>query len=121
MAHFAELDENNVVLRVIVINNAECLDENGDESEAVGIARCKEILGSDTTWIQTSYNNNFRKRLAGVGHTYDSARNAFLEPKPFPSWVLNETTLIWEAPVAYPGSHDDPYQWDESTTSWVKV
>ena len=100
MAHFAELDTNNVVLRVIVVSNEMILDANGQESETVGIAFCHSLFGSDTVWMQTSYNGNFRKNYAGIGHTYDSARNAFIQPKPEgDQWVLNEATCRWHDPA----------------------
>lgn len=95
MAHFAELDENNIVLRVIVVGN-EMLLENGQESEAKGIAFCKQLFGEDTNWIQTSYNRNFRKNYAGVGHVYDPQRNAFIAKKPEgDGWTLDEELCIW--------------------------
>ena len=117
MAHFAEIGEDNIVLRVIVVANNELLDENGDESEAVGVEFCRNLLGG--TWKQTSYNGNIRARYAGTGYRYDSALNAFIAPKPFPSWVLNETTTNWDAPVAKPVD-DKFYIWDEDTISWVE-
>jgi len=120
MAHFAQLDDDNFVLQVIVVNNSDCLDENGNESEAVGVAFCKAILGEATRWKQTSYNDNIRKNYAGIGYTYDAGRDAFIPPQPFPSWVLNETTCQWAAPVAYP-TDDKMYRWDEATTSWIEV
>ena len=95
MAHFAELDESNIVTRVIVVHNNELLDENGNESEQKGIDFCIAHYGG--TWIQTSYNGNFRVNLAGSGYTYDPIRNAFIAPKPIEGpWVLNEETLRWE-------------------------
>lgn len=116
MAHFAQLDENNVVLQVIVVSNNELLD-GGMESEAKGIAFC-QLLFPGTRWIQTSYNANFRKNYAGQGYTYDPNLDGFIAPQPFPSWFLNQQTCQWEAPVPYP---DDgkPYYWDEATQSWV--
>lgn len=121
MAHFAELGMNNVVLRVIVVHNNELLDENGQESEAKGQEFCRSLFGG--TWVQTSYNANFRKNYAGVGFTYDSNRDAFLPPKPFASWVLNEDTCQWSAPVPYPtdvGTLEAPkrYVWNEETQQW---
>lgn len=92
MAHFAELDDQNIVLRVIVVHNNELLD-NSVESEAKGIAFCKALFGGN--WKQTSYNANIRKNYAGIGFTYDSARDAFIPPKPGDSWVLNEDTCQW--------------------------
>jgi hypothetical protein len=118
MAHFAQLDKNNVILQVIVVNNSECLDESGMESEAVGVVFCQSLLGGN--WKQTSYNNNIRKNYAGVGYTYDASRDAFIPPKPYASWTLNETTCLWDAPTPMP-TDDKRYTWDESTTSWVEV
>lgn len=117
MAHFAQLDENNTVLQVIVVNNNELMVD-GVESEDKGILFCKSLFGEDTRWKQTSYNGSFRKNYAGIGYTYDPILNAFISPKPYPSWVLNETTCQWEAPVPYP---DDgkAYFWDEQSQSWV--
>lgn len=116
MAHFAELDDNNVVLRVIVVGNRDCLDENGNESETVGITFCQNLLGGN--WKQTSYNGNFRKNYAGIGYTYDEALDAFIPPKPFPSWILNEVTARWEPPIPYPDDNKI-YTWDEETQTWV--
>lgn len=97
MAHFAEIDENNVVLRVIVVNNEDCLDENGVESEDVGVLFCSNLFGG--SWVQTSYNANFRKNYAGIGFTYDAQRDAFIAPRPKDtadiSFVLDETTCRW--------------------------
>lgn len=114
MAHFAKLDENNVVIKVIVVNNNELID-NGQELEAKGIAFCQSLFGGN--WKQTSYNGNIRKNYAGIGYIYDSDRDAFIPPKSFNSWLLNETTCRWEAPVAMPEDGQD-YYWDEPTTSW---
>lgn len=119
MAHFAQLDENNIVLQVIVVHNDELLDD-GVESEDKGITFCQSLFGIDTIWKQTSYNNSFRKNFAGVGFMYDSLRDMFLEPKPYFNWVLNSTTGKWEAPIPYP---DDGrrYTWDGYTNSWRDV
>lgn len=119
MAHFAELDENNVVTRVIVVANEELLVD-GIESEAKGIEFCKSLLGNDTNWAQTSYNATMRKNYAGSGYTFDSERDAFITPKPFASWVLDEETCNWDAPVAHP-EDDKFYNWDEDTLSWIEV
>jgi hypothetical protein len=124
MAHFAELGENNVVLRVIVVANSDTADENGNEVEAIGTTFCRNLLGG--TWKQTSYNGNFRKNYAGIGYTYDSQRDAFIPPKPFNSWLLNETSCNWEAPVALPqdaGTGDPPkfYTWNEDILNWQEV
>ena len=115
MAHFAELDESNVVQRVLVVDNADIMD--GDtESESVGQAFLEALLPGSGPWLQTSYNRNIRTHFAGIGMTYDATRDAFLRKSPYPSWVLNEGTLLWEPPSPpVPG-----YYWDEATTSWVQ-
>lgn len=118
MAHFAQIDENNVVTQVIVVDNSECLDANGVESEAVGAGFCSKLFGG--TWLQTSYSGKIRKNYAGVGFSFDPQRNAFIPPQPFPSWILNESTCLWEAPVPYP-IDGKLYVWDESTTSWKEL
>jgi hypothetical protein len=123
MAHFAQLDENNVVLQVIVVDNKDTADANGVEKEHIGAAFCEKLLGG--TWKQTSYNSNFRKNYAGIGYTYNADIDAFVPPKPYNSWVLNNTTAHWEAPVAMPedaGTGEPPkrYTWNEETTNWVE-
>lgn len=117
MAHFAEIDSNNIVLRVIVVHNNELLD-NGVESEAKGIAFCQSLFGGN--WKQTSYNGNMRKNFAGQGYKYDAERDAFIPPQPYNSWVLNESTCMWEPLTAYPND-GKLYTWNEETTSWVEV
>lgn len=109
MAHWAELDDDNVVLRVTVGNN--------DETDE-GYGWLVENLGGH--WVKTSYNGNIRVRFAGIGYTYDEQRDAFIAPKPFPSWLLNDLTTEWEAPMPYP---DDGriYRWDESAFAWEEV
>lgn len=118
MAHFAELDANNIVQRVIGINNSDTLDEHGDESEAVGIAFCQSLYGAETIWRQTSYNATFRKNYAGIGYRYDTDLDAFISPQPYLSWSLNTTTCKWEAPKPYP-EDGRVYWWDESLLRWV--
>ena len=120
MAHFAQLDENNIVTQVIVVSNEDIKDSIGNENEEVGIAFCRNLLGRDTIWKQTSYNNSIRKNYAGIGFTYDAIRDAFIAPKPFNSWILNESTCIWESPVLYPND-GNMYAWDEETTSWLLI
>lgn len=115
MAHFAELDDNNIVLRVTVVHNDVLKDEDGVEQESLGLKHLEHLGGR---WVQTSYNNSFRKNYAGVGFLYDPIRDAFMEPKPYISWILNEDTCTWEAPVARP-EDGEPYIWDENTTSWL--
>lgn len=115
MAHFAEIGLNNKILRVIVVNNNELLDENHVEQEIKGAEFCRNLFGG--TWIQTSYNGNFRKNFAGAGFTYDSERDAFIPPKPFNSWVLNENTCSWEPPVPMPDD-GQKYRWNEDAQTW---
>jgi len=99
MAHFAELDSNNIVLRVIVVDNAMMLDDNNQESEDKGIVFVKSLFGQNTIWKQTSYNGNMRKNYAGIGYTYDATRNAFIAPQPEgEGWILDEDTCIWRNP-----------------------
>jgi len=118
MAHFAQLDQNNLVTQVIVVANQECLDEHRAESETVGVAFCQSLIGG--TWKQTSYNGNFRKNYAGIGFTYDPVRDAFIPPKPYASWTLNEDTCLWGAPVAYPVD-GKIYEWNEDQQNWIEV
>lgn len=111
MSHWAEIDENNVVTRVLV-------GDNNDPAQDEGLSWLEINLGG--TWIKTSYNaatNRFRKNYAGVGYTYDETRDAFIPPKPYDSWLLNEGTCQWYAPIPYP-QDDKMYVWDEDSTSW---
>lgn len=117
MAHFAQLNEQNIVTQVIVVANEELLD-SGIESEAKGIAFCQSLFGGK--WKQTSYNGNIRKNYAGIGYIYDSQRDAFIPPQPYPSWILVEETCNWTAPVVYP-TDGKMYQWDEATTNWIEI
>jgi hypothetical protein len=109
MAHFAEIDNDNVVLRVLVVDNSE---------EHRGQYFLANDLGLGGTWIQTSYNGNIRKNFAGLGYIYDSIRDAFIPPKPFPSWILNEETCRWDAPTPRPTSEGN-WVWDEDTLQWI--
>lgn len=118
MAHFAEIGLNNIVLRVIVVDNNDCKDQHGNESEVIGAKFCNTLLGG--VWLQTSYNGNMRKNYAGIGYTYDSTRDAFISPKPFASWTLNETTCLWDAPTPKP-DNGKLYDWNESTLSWIEI
>ena len=118
MAHFAEINDSNEVLQVCVVADTDCQDNNGDESESVGITFLKALLGSDTNWVQTSYNARIRKNFAGINYTWDSGRNAFIPPKPFNSWQLDEDTCTWKSPVARPTDGEN-YVWDEANTQWV--
>jgi len=116
MAHFAEI-VNGIVARVIVVSNADTAS-NGVENDAIGAAFCHNLLGGE--WVQTSYNGNMRFNYAGIGYTYDAARDAFIAPQPWASWVLDEATCMWTAPVPMP-SEGGPWTWDEDTESWIAV
>jgi hypothetical protein len=122
MAHFAQINENNLVTQVVVVDNNDILDEQNNESEDTGAQFCNNLLGGD--WKQTSYNNSIRYNYAGIGYTYDETRDAFIPPKPYPSWGLDEDTCLWEAPVPYPevleGSAE-LYDWDEETIQWIRI
>ena len=119
MANFAKLDNTNTVLEVLCVNNNELLVD-GIEKESKGIEFLINWSGGYTNWKQTSYNATIRKNYAGIGCTYDAIRDAFIPPKPFPSWLLNEASCQWTAPVAYPND-GKMYQWDESTLAWRGV
>jgi len=120
MAHFAKLDDQNVVVDMVVVNNETLGNLPFPESEPVGIAYLTKSSGGYTKWKQTSYNANFRKNYAGMGYTYDAVLDAFIPPKPYTSWLLNTETCQWEPPTPYP-SDGNVYSWDEATQSWVKV
>jgi hypothetical protein len=117
MAHFAKLDESNTVLEVLAVNNNELLVD-GVETETKGVEFLTNWSGGYTNWKQTSYNGRIRKNYAGVGFAYDAIRDAFIPPKPFPSWLLDEQSCRWNAPVPYPND-GRMYRWDESTLAWV--
>ena len=129
MALFAKLDLNNIVTEVISVHNNELLDSDGVEQESLGITFLTNMTGSNS-WKQTSYNTfggdhtlggtPFRKNYAGIGYKYNQTRDAFIPKKPFNSWILNETTCQWEAPVALPDT-ENRYNWNEETTSWDLV
>jgi hypothetical protein len=118
MAYFAKLNSGNIVENVISINNAVITDANGVEQEQLGVDFINNLYGTNDIWKQTSYNNRIRKNYAGIGYTYDSNRDAFIPPKPFNSWILNETTCLWNAPVAYP-QDGNRYKWNEETQNWT--
>ena len=114
MAHFAKI-ENDIVTQVVVVNNEVILKQDGTESELKGKQFLNALLGS-ATWVQTSYNGNFRKKYAGLGDTYDSTKDKFILPQPYPSWSLDSND-DWQPPTAKP--EDDPLaQWDEESESW---
>ena len=114
MAHFAQLDTDNIVTQVIVVANDELID-NGTESEAKGIAFCEALLGGK--WVQTSYNGSIRKRFAGIGCRYDAASDVFIAPQPFPSWTL-DANHDWQPPTPMP---EGPHYWNEATLSWAEL
>lgn len=126
MAHFAELDENNKVLQVLVVsNNITTVD--GVENEQLGIDFLNDLLPDSGTWVQTSYNRNFRFNYAGRSYTYDASNDAFYAPQPFPSWALDEN-FRWQPPVAQPvvepnedGLIDTFYEWNEETQTWDQI
>jgi hypothetical protein len=125
MSHFAKLDENNIVTQVIVVSNEDITDPfTGQEDEILGIAFCKKLLGGN--WKQTSYNNNMRVRYAGTGYSYNAELDAFITPKPFPSWVLVNETADWESPLGPAPELTEAqvesksfYKWDEEELEWV--
>ena len=128
MAHFAQLNESNIVTRVIVVDNGDIKDANGTEVEEIGISFCKKLFGADTNWKQTSYNNNMRVRYAGIGFSYNEELDAFVPQKPYDSWVLNNETVEWESPVGPMPELTDAeveagslYEWDEENTQWNLV
>jgi len=116
MAHFAELDENNIIKQVIVVHNNELLDEDGNESEQKGIDFCVAHYGG--TWIQTSYNNRFRGTYAAIGFSYHEEEDIFVTPQPFASWSRNGSH--WEAPTPYP-TDEKMYAWNEQNLSWEEI
>lgn len=117
MAHFAQLDENNIVIDVHVVDNVKIHFLEFPASEPVGIKYLKSIFGEDTKWKQTSYNENFRVRYAGIDYKYDEKYDAFIPPSPFPSWIFDENVLLYEPPIPYPEDGNE-YEWDEDTLTW---
>jgi hypothetical protein len=122
MAYFAKIDENNIVVDVRSVHNNETHDETGIENEQKGIDFLNEWEGFESRWIQTSYNGRIRKNFAGLGFTYDEARDAFIPPKPYDSWIIDEETCRWEAPVSMP----DPvnghiWVWNETIVNWESI
>ena len=122
MAYFAKLGIGNIVEKVISINNALITDTNGVEQEQLGVDFINNLHRTNDIWKQTSYNRNFRKNYAGIGFQYDSQRDAFIPQKPFNSWVLDESTCLWEAPIPKPTTEleeNQYYSWNEETQSWT--
>lgn len=125
--HFAELDENNVVLSVIVIDANDLIDEEtGERLESLGDALCKKLTGSKNKWIETCYHGTIRKNYAGVGYTYNEELDAFIPPKPYESWVLNKELAWWESPVGPAPQRTQEekdarylYIWNEDLKEWI--
>jgi hypothetical protein len=128
MAHFAEINQDNIVLGVFVVENKFLLDEDGVEQESLGIEHIKSVLGQERVFLQTSYNTsegiNFnggaaiRKNYAAPGMNYNQDIDGFIAPKPFPSWILDELKGAWFAPVPYPDDEPNFYIWNEDILSW---
>ena len=131
MAHFAELNSENKVMGVLKVENTVILDENNQEQESLGIAFLQGLFGSDKIYKQTSYLGNIRKNYARFGDTYDSTRDAFINPRPYPSWPLDESTCRYNPPITHPDPEgtdtEHYYDWDEdayqsdNSTGWVKI
>jgi hypothetical protein len=116
MAHFAELDENNIVIRIIVVHDNECKDQDGNESEVIGALFCHKLLGG--RWIQTSYNNRIRKQYAGVDSVYNADADVFILPQPYPSWTLDKN-YDWQPPTPKPTKGF--WSWNEQKLSWIQI
>lgn len=127
MAHFAEIDENNVVIQVLAVNNEDCCDENGVEREEIGIEYLKIHHGQDKRWVQTSRNCNMRCRYAGIGYVFNPDLDAFIVPKPYSSWTLDATVKDWIAPVPQPELTLEQiqagfyYDWNEDALEWTLI
>ena len=119
MATFAKIGLNSKVIESLSVHNDVLKDANGMEQEALGIDFLTKLTGW-AIWRQTSYNNNMRKNHAGIGHSYDEERDAFIPPKPYPSWLLDEDTCLWDSPTPYPDD-GNKYEWNESTKGWDEV
>lgn len=127
MAHFVRLDENNIVTEVIVVGNDKLINpETASEDESFGIAFCESLYGGK--WIQTSYNNNFRKRYAGIGYSYDGELDIFISPKPYPSWIFDNYILDWISPIGNSPElteeqrqNNSFYEWDETGLKWILI
>lgn len=116
MAHFAEINEQNMVLRIIVVNNDVIRDSQGNEIEEIGISFCKNLFGG--TWIQTSYNAKIRGKYAAIGDTYNLREDLFISPQPYPSWI--RTGSYWQAPVPLP-EDEKMYKWNEEELRWDQI
>lgn len=139
MAHYAKAENNSLVEQVLVVNNEDTFDSNGQESEIVGNTFLNNLLGGNSQWLKTSYNtrggihyqsdNNtpsedqskaFRKNFAQIGYTYDEQRDAFIPPKPYPSWILDEFSCLWNPPISYPNDNQN-YYWNENDLTWKLI
>ena len=119
MATFAKIGLNSKVIESLSVHNDVLKDANGMEQEALGIDFLTKLTGW-AIWRQASYNNNMRKNHAGIGHSYDEERDAFIPPKPYPSWLLDEDTCLWDSPTPYPDD-GNKYEWNEGTQAWDAV
>jgi len=115
MAHFAKLNSNNIVTQVLVVKNEVILNADNTESEYKGKVFLNSLFGQ-ATWIQTSYNGNFRKQFAGIGYKYDSTNDVFISPQPFDSWTL-DSDFDWQPPTPYPTDGNN-YEWNEDDQTW---
>ncbi len=119
MAHFAKLDDNNVVIRVEVVDNAVLLDSNGIEQEQLGIDFLNTVYNTNRKWVQTSYNHSFRNKYAATGDVYLPEADVFIGAKLYPSWILDLPNLAWKAPKPYPDSpNGEVWMWNEQTLNW---
>lgn len=124
MAHFAQLDENNIVVYVTPVDNEILTDENGIEHDHLAIEHLQNTVPIPDThvWKKTSYNNNFRGRYAGIGFRYDEELDAFIRPQPYPSWSFNSETTDWDPPTPKPPENENVYwEWDENTKTWIDL
>lgn len=120
MAHFAKLNDLNIVETVLVVDNINLMSHENIEQEEIGIQYLKIIFGENTKWVQTSYNSNFRVRLAQHGYLYDEQRDAFIPPKPYDSWIFSNELADWIPPIPYQND-GNPYYWSEDTLEWVRI
>jgi len=125
MAHFAQLNENNKVINIIVVSNDKIINpETGLEDENIGINFCKSLFDQDTNWVQTSYNSNFRGNYAGIGFSYEKEYDIFLPPKPYDSWIIDLESIGWKAPIPKPNTDEyfkKNYQWIENKQEWFSI
>lgn len=120
MAYFAQINADSIVDQVVRVANSVIIDNDGKESEQLGIEFCQSLYGKDTTWLQTSYNTTIRRNYAGIGYSYDADRDAFIPPQPFPNWLLDEDTYLWQPPIPMP-EDGQQYRWDEDAGDWVLI